>query len=419
MRKNVLLLIVSLALGFTACNKVKTDTSSNGDFTVDTDIAALQQRLTILDEPVVFNTNKSTQATLVANWNLAPHFYAKTDDGLNNYEFLSASSVAEDGNGHVYVGFHDRGDLWFGEVVQVDETAGTNITGAVHSNVVDVNDLEINGTTIYIAGESRNRGAEALKMSLTAGSGVLVTPSGVGMPIWGASGNSVTLVGSKLWVSAGGSNNANMHGGLAILDLGASPADPVYLVEQDNGKHFDADNDYGLWIQGNNPSQTNLYIYQNLSTGGTTEYRDGTNSLPKLPFPVTAFGKNAVDVDGDVAYVAMGASGVFRVELATANTPGDYTRYFNSGNLGFANGVATDGYFVYVANGADGLIVLSMDLQTEIGRWNGTTRSTTTSDDNGSCNYVAVAGAQTDATSARELFVAFGRGGLTKITFTS
>lgn len=428
MRKNVfILLIVSLALGFTACNKVKTDTSSNSDFAVDNDLAALQQRLVIYNEPLNWsNTNKSSQALgdLTLEWNLMPHVFAITDDGNLDADYLSASSVAEryDAvNGeHVYVGFHDRASQFYGEVVQVDPANGDReayVSGAVYSNLVDVNDIEIAGDFLYVAGESYKRGAEALKMAINTSSGVLSAPVTVGMPIWGVSANSVTKVGDELWVSSGGSNDPNMEGGLAVLDLVGS-ADPNFLVLQDNGKHFDADGDFGLWIQGNNASETNMYIFQTLTAPSTRFdwYTVGTGTvLPKLDAPVTAYGKNAVDVDGTYAYVAMGAAGVYKVDLSVGATTGNYVKYFDPANLGFANGVATDGTYVYVANGSDGLIVLNATTMTEVGRWNGTT-TLGTYDSNGSCNFVAVG--EPDGTDVI-LYVAFGRGGLVKLRMST
>lgn len=425
MRKIILLLIVGFAVSFIGCNKLGTDpaTSTKSQFVLDTDLTALQERLVILNQSVDFVTpTKATAAfDLTVDWNLLSPFQA---NGATDY--LSASSVVHDGDDNVYVGFHDRDKQFYGEIVHVLE--GTNagvpatVSYSLYSETIDVNDLEIDiaNNALYLAGESNLRGAEALKIDLT--SGVLGTPYTIGMPIFGASGNSVTRIGTdKLWVSSGGENATGLYGGLIELDLtNSTPAIEPFIIGErhQNAKHFDADGAYGLWIQGYQ-TETGLYVFQNLTDPNTATMSIGqpTSTAKITEGPVTPLGKNAIDVEGDFGYVALGEWGVFKVDLVTS--PGSYSKYFKSYNEGFANGIATDGNFVYVANGADGLIVLTMDL-VEVGRWNGNTRAGTTSIDNGSCNYVAIG----DVTGVlgtdyvAELFVAFGRGGLMKLTFT-
>ena len=421
MKKVIFILVVSVALVFTACSKIQTDTyEAPSSFVADNDIAALQQLLTVYNTPIEWTESnfKATQATIILNWTLAAHANATTAPGDLDYQgssntFLSASSVAESVS-HVYVGYHDYGSQFYGEILSVTKAAAATVSGAVHSNLVDVNDLEIDAPNniLYIAGESFKRGTEALKMTLNTGSGVLSNPLGIGMPVWGASGNSITVVGNRVWVSTGGTNSATMTGGLIILDPSpTNPVDPVILVTQDNGKHFDRDGDYGLWIQGNNSGRTNLYVFQHLTT--SNDYYNASN-VPYIAKNVTPYGKNAVDVHGTNGYVALGEDGVYKIDLSGATPGGVLSHYDDASNTGRANGLATDGTYVYVAHGADGLIVLDMNL-IELARWNGNV-SPGTSDDNGSCNYVAVGREST--TGSKVLYVAFGKGGLRKITFT-
>jgi len=409
MRKNVFLLIVSLALTFTACNKVKTDIE-NGQFVLNTNTAALQDRVSVVNEPLDFvtSTTKSTAVTysLQNIWNVAPALTTQ-----------SASSVAIDGT-DVYVGFHVRGNTYNGEILKVSQSSTLTLASwGLSSTLVDINDLEYNASdnALYIAGESDKRGAEALMINL-ASSGVSNTPSTLGMPIFGASGNSVTRItagtNELLWVSAGGTQVSNSQGGLMELDLAATtPADPSTIKLANEAKQFDSDGAYGLWIYGNG-SYTFFNVF-NALTNTTKSLRQAYTSTI-INKPVTDYGKNAVDVKGTVGYVAMGAAGAYKIDLA--GVPGaTLATYYDAANLGLANGIATDGTYVYVAHGADGLIVLKASDMSEVGRWNGTTRSGTTEFNNGSCNYVAV-GATTGTTT--DLFVAFGTGGLMKLQFT-
>lgn len=428
MRKIILLLIVGFAVSFVGCNKLGTDpsTSTKSQFILITDVGALQKRITFVNEPLDFVTsaNKSTAAityTLIDVWNLASPVIGTAPNTVT----LSASSIATAGT-DVYVGFHVRGSSYSGEILKIaqNDTYAPDVTFGLSSDLVDVNDLEFNvaDDALYIAGESELRGTEALKLSL-ATSGV----TAIGLPIFGASGNSVTRIstatGEYLWVSAGGSNNSNMQGGLMELDLASvTPNDPATIISQDNAKHFDHDGDNGIWIYGNNGTVTSARIFNNLTSTSETTRRAYVN-LEITDAGVTDYGKNAVDVEGTDAFVAMGAAGAYRIQLT--GTPGVTSKYNDLTKSGLANGIASDGTYVYVAHGEDGLIVLDITLGTVIGQWNATTLTGTTAIDNGSCNFVAVGDitVETDTpqagetTTTTELFVAFGRGGLMKLDF--
>lgn len=416
MRKIILLLIVGFAVSFVGCNKLGTDPLTESQFLLNTDVAALQKRITIVNAPLDFvtSTNKSTAVgtyTLTDVWNLAPAATVQ-----------SASSVAIDAN-DVYVGFHVRGGIYSGEIAKITQSdAGTvDAVFALTSSLIDVNDLEVNiaDNYLYVAGESKARGGEALKIDL-ATSGVTEF---VGMPIFGASGNSVTRItaGTEnfLWVSSGGTTNSKSEGGLIELDLAATTTPDridASVVDAYEAKHFDADGDKGLWIHGVG-SDTYLYVFENLTSTTESLRRGYTRAITPLNgVAVTDYGKNAVTVDGNFGYVALGYAGAYKVNLA--GTLGSIAGHYEyNKNTGRANGIATDGTYVYVAHGADGLIVLDKTTMNEVGRWNGTTTFGTL-DHNGSCNYVAV-GAVTGAApnTTTELFVAFGQGGLMKLKF--
>lgn len=417
MKKNVLLLLtIVLAVSFSACNKIQTDTVDiNSSFVVDYDLTALRPLLVINNTPLEWTslTTKSTQVDydLVLDWTLSSPLLANG----GTVDPLSASAVEEQGD-YVYVGFHDYGDEFYGSIIVIEKDR-TIVTGAAHSDLIDVNDLEINETlfanTLFIAGESNARGSEALKMATSSGATVLSAAETIGMPIFGASANSITAVDSTVWVSCGGTNGQQMKGGLIILDQHVSPVDPETLFTQDNAKHFDADGSLGLWVHGNNGDETKFYVFDNLPNKTWEVAALGSSGTP---VDVTAWGKNAVDVEGDFGYVALGDNGVYKINLVAA--PGSVAEHFDLSEIpgahaGLANGVKTDGDYVYVACGADGLVILDMDLNF-IGQWNGD--SSVNSDNNGSCNYVDV-GVESTSTS-KVLYVAFGVGGLRKITLT-
>lgn len=437
MRKIILLLIVGFAVSFVGCNKLGTDPATNSRFTADTDLTALQQLLTVQNTPLewtnVANSTKSTQTIgLTLNWTFDSPKKANGTSGVNG-DPLSASAVEEDGN-FVYVGFHDYDSEIYGAIIALKKD-GSLVAASIHSDLIDVNDLEIgtDPTTLYVAGESNARGAEALKVSINTTSGVLGLDQSLGMPIFGSSGNSVTVVNNTdLLVSVGGRNQARDGvGGLMVIDL-VGNNDPYSLYDsKEDVKQFDADGVNGIWIrQGATNTTVFMYIFNNLtndySVVGGSPFALGTAGIPAS---VTNLGKNAIDVAGNYAYMALGESGVYRVDLTSA-TPGSTSarfnlhEYFLANNIGnqwtggYANGIKTDGTYVYVAYGADGLVVLNMDL-TFVAQWNGDDPvSGATADNNGSCNYVDIGNESvyTSGGTGVVLYVAFGVGGLRKIT---
>lgn len=423
MKKNVLLLLIIMAVSFSACNKIQTDTVDDSSFVKISDLAALNDLIIDINVPVEwtkYNSNyKSTQAFgLVNNWTASsPHLANGSSD------YLSASCV-EESAGYIHVGFHDRGDEFYGQIITLDDSGDVEdnspvaVVDAIYSERIDINDLEISRIDtdkLWVAGESNRRGAEALSLKIS--SGVISTMVDV-MPIFGASANSITSVGegelTQIWVSSGGKTQNNILGGLIALDLDGNKLDEQVM---DNAKHFDADGTKGLWLYGNNTTESRFWIFDNLPTWDHIEYIVPNNAL------VTSLGKNAVDLEGDFAFIAMGKFGVYKIALIEITIDGTlYTkgssvaRYYVNTNVGFANGVKTDGKYVYIAHGADGLIICDMDLEF-IGSWDGTTNGNESA---GSCNYVDIS----DATSSgalgetRVLYAAFGRGGMHKLTLS-
>lgn len=447
MRKIILLLIVGFAVSFTACNKLQFNKDTSDPRIIkNPDPAALASRLIIVNQPVVWNNNtKSTSAVIfdaTVEWNLE-----SMQNPYGAQDFLSASSVEFD-NDIVYVGFHDRGAEFYGNLVAIHKLKNGGVSnndfklGEIQFETIDINDVEMANGKLWVAGESFKRGSEGLRFDVTVdGSGVpdLTAASTLIMPISGVSANSITSIGNEVWISSGSAVNGSNNGGLLVVDATATDPQtiPYLKIERENAKHFDAEGDFGVWLFGNGTGVSHMYLY-NLAEleGDPSRYVDVKNA--GLAYGVTAFGKNAVDVwiddraadansdDGrtaaDVtafpnghpyAFCAMGADGVIKVDLATTPMSVVYDTD-ESGMFGLANGVKTDGTYVYVAHGADGLLVYSMDLQTLLASYDGDFNGDTNTSD-GSCNYVDIE--EIDANNST-LYAAFGRGGMVKISIT-
>ena len=432
MRKIILLLIVGLAVSFTACNKTKIE-SGTDQYIKNPDPAALAQRFTEVNMPVQWsNTNKSTQLAMSATviWNLQSMTASIALAGGTTYgsgDFLSASCVDEydDGIGgpsRIVVGFHDRGPEFFGNLVSLnfDYNATTPDLDEIVTPYSDFNDLEVMDDALWTAGEGFIRGAEVNKFDFVAPTApatawVLAATASLELPIFGASANSIYYndITDDIWISSGSANNGLNDGGLIVLDALNPGADPVHKQIRDNAKHFDGEaGGFGLWLYANSPTISTVHIYNMLNYGFTSH---------DIGYAVTSLGKNAVDVFGNVAYLAMGADGVVRIDLDGSDTGIGTVSAASVNSLtgepnfyGLANGVKTDGIFVYVAHGADGLVVYDMDLNYQAS-WDGDFNGDQNNND-GSCNYLDIAPGSTATTAT--LYVAFGRGGMNKIDIT-
>lgn len=228
MRKVVFLLIASLAIAFTACNKEKINKVNPADISVNLDKAALQQRVELINAPLALNTFKSgadytpvpelwaiakiaagDRTYSVYHWvdvdgaatiyrttatNVAPvvtipatptvpqhdiTLVANTTDfGAGGEESITATlSMTGAGvgtnNGHQYAYFtsHVRGDVFGGEifVVRYNDTDDDDIEAevSIFDNTADYNDLTIDAnTTLWVVGDNNARGAIVRNVTL-------------------------------------------------------------------------------------------------------------------------------------------------------------------------------------------------------------------------------------------------------------
>lgn len=430
MKKNVLLLLIIMAVSFSACNKIQTDVDDS-IFIKNPDPAALAARMTVVNQPVVWNTFKSTSAFVVpavVEWNFA----SIENPNSPAHDYLSATSV-EESSDYIYVGFHDRGEEFYGNLVSIgkikDGGSGSDFRmDEIQFATIDINDIEMAGGFLWAAGESFKRGSEGLRFTVAlTGSGTtevsnISQAATLIMPISGVSANSITSIGDEVWISSGSARNGSNNGGLLVVDATSTdPSNMPFLnIKRENAKHFDAEGDYGVWLYGNGGDNSNLYLYD-LSVAEGTPNRYEYVKDQTLTYGVTAFGKNAVDVWIDTdneshpyVFCAMGKDGVIKIDLALTPTTMGVVEYTDeSGMKGLANGVKTDGKYVYVAHGADGLLVYDLELNF-IASWDGDFNADGNNAD-GSCNYVDIA--ESTASSAT-LYVAFGRGGMNKILVT-
>jgi hypothetical protein len=399
MRKNVLLLVVSIALVFTGCNKTKTDIDSSPSrtFKMSTDLTTLSQRFTVVNEPIQWTNYlyKSSQLNPVSfneAWRLQAYQPAGSTDTLS-------VSCVDALNGYVYIGSHlnnykvTPAEAWGGEIAIVDVTGATpSLIGSAYDPITDYNDMEITSAdpnNLWIAGETNNRGAVIYRVGVPAPGFVSAGPA-LEMSIFGTSGNSITRAGADLWVSSATHPTTPTVGG-GLLAINANfPAQTNHTFSVAQAKQFDADGTHGVLLYGSSPVQSYIRVYD---MNNLYSYVD----FPLVGYDVTNLGKNAVDVSQGFAYLAMGDDGVIKVDLTT----GAVVNHFQNFGKGLANGVKVDGTYVYVAYGQGGFYLLDKTDLSAVGHW----------DTVYSCNYVAIDPVELPATS-NHVYLANGRAGL-------
>ncbi|RLD38594.1 MAG: hypothetical protein DRI74_03350 [Bacteroidetes bacterium] len=396
MRKNVLLLVVSLALVFTGCNKTKTDidTSTDRTFEMNNDLASLSERFMVVNEPIewtnyIYKSSQLNPVSFNEDWRLLPY--------ISGTDTLSASCV-DALSGFVYVGSHlnnykvTPAEAWGGEIAIVD-LSGPSLVGSAYDPLVDYNDMEISSSdpnNLWITGENDKRGSVILRVDVSALPPFVSAGPTLEMSIFGTSGNSITVAGSDLWVSSATHPTAPTIGGGLLAINKNFPAQTNYSFAVAQAKQFDADGTHGVLLYGNSPTQSYIRVFDMNNLYSFVDY-------PLSGYDVTDLGKNAVDVSQGYVYLAMGDDGVIKVDLATGNVTHQFLNY----GKGNANGVKVDGTYVYVAYGQGGFYLLDKTDLSAVGHW----------DTVYSCNYVAIDPVELPATS-NHVYLANGRAGL-------
>lgn len=396
MKKLIFMMIIFTSLIFGGCNKFNGNENLVRNFDMNTDLASLSERFTIVNEPITWaNDNFKSSSSVGFNevWRLESYIDANNDT-------LSASSV-EIIDGIIFVGSHLNNyksasiNGTGGEIAIISSVNGITPTliGSAYDAVTDYNDMEIgknDPTNLWIVGDNNSRGAVILKVGLPAPGFVSAGPT-LEMPIFGTSGNSITAKGNQLWVSsATHSTNPVNGGGLMVLQQDV-PDQYSYSFTVAQAKQFDSDGAFGVLLYGESSTKSWIRVFDMDSP--TFDFTD----YPLNGYDVTSLGKNSVDVNGGFAYLAMGDDGIIKVNLAT----GVIVKSFKSTGKGMANGVKTDGQYVYVAYGQGGFYLLDKTSLIAIGHWN----------TEYSCNYVEIDPVEQPANS-NHIYLANGRAGL-------
>ena len=359
MRKGNLFLVGVASLAILASCQ-KEDANSNNTPTstmrVNDNSEELNKRVTVYNEPIQL-TNKRNAPDYIKVASVAPNSI-----GGNQ---LSATSVGFKAN-KVYVTYHVRGANYGAELLTFNVSDHDNpwVDQSVTNVDADFNDLSVSSQNIWLAGGMR-RGAMAWKMPLTS----FNEPTGTAdweLKLESSSANSIERVDNasphEIWITSG------RTGGLFVADAITPDGWLHSRAAVNNAKHFDAEGSVGVLFDGEGAvSSIDVYDLDN-PYSFTTYY---------LNVDATLFGKNAIRVEeaSNTVFIAAGDDGVLQVDLSN----GDIINEYNHGGIGLANSLDYDDDYVYVANGADGLLIIDRATFQLEGQYAF----------DGSCNYVA------------------------------
>ena len=296
-------------------------------------------------------------------------------------------------NGKLYVSYHTNGST-FGGNLEVASVSGNTISilqsAKDNNSELDYNPLTVAGNKVYVAGSSKKDGGLVAAIDLT-GNGELSTTSAKVSYIdkdaakhQGYDANCVTTYG----------NNVIAATTRGYEVFGNDFASHIYVATSGKAKHLAVANNkiYGLNFTSGEDAQIQEFDNANLVNGSSF-------AVGKI---APDYAKNVIAVDGTDVYVCKGENGVARYDangnqtwawaVPTMKNPTDRDKLGLT--KGYANGLAVDNQYVYVACGGYGVVVLNKATGEEICHRQSQTGK--------SANYVAV-----DETG--NIYVAYGQ----------
>lgn len=301
-------------------------------------------------------------------------------------------------NGRAYVSYHTNDELYDNtpngalRIFDIQNHTAPSLISEAIFNKVEFNGIDIASDKLYAVGGDKD-GARLVETKLSDGTFITGDLSYFQThKIPGVAAKNSFIYNNMLWLVSGGAN-----GGFFKLDpssinydvsetLYADGARSKYTVHNNRVQAFLAIEEGGAYLR-----------ISNIDGSNVKEYRYST-LIQKINT-----GKNTMAIDDNYVYLALSDRGLAKIELATGKLiaefkPNTYRIAAESPKVfkenGLTNGVAVNDCFVFLANGADGVIVLEKDNFNVVGSFKLAE----------SANYVYVKDGL--------LFVATGRNGL-------
>lgn len=380
--KHFSLLLIATCLLFLSCKKDKIN-PENSVSNVTLTNAGLENRVT-------YFWNKIEPFPKSANDDIVFYHIADVASPVVNGETCSATGMEIVGN-LCYVTYHIAGAVYGGaiQVFDISTPANPEMLSELILTDTDFNECTVSNGKLYAVGGrdvyssdfTQNNTKGGILLEITLGSGGLLSNNFRWAVLPSYSGNSVNVVGNYLFVASGSS-------GGGVFTLNKSDLSLVQSDYFDNAKFCDVKNDQ--------PGEK-MIVLQGYPEAKLHEYSAGPDNITGktihdiLSQNVPYNGKAVVHIDNDDVYVCTGANGLMAFHTSSLSTP---FLEFESPGTGNANGVDTDGEFIYIANGLEGLIIVNKDDLT----------IHTIFSYNGSSNFVQANG--------EYIFISNGKGGL-------
>lgn len=406
MKKIIIFKLFLFLAALSACVKENPDRIVK--FQINIDSVELNQRMSY---PMVPITLKQPKASDVVGFLLVGDAQSPSING----QVLSASSVIFENN-KAYVTYNLRGEDFGGAIVvyNLSNTMQPTINSQIIFEDVDINiaSFKKNTNKIYLGGSHRTLGGVIIPVNVDGQGGIntsqtlQVTPIGETPSV-----NGIVQVGNRLIISAG-----NTNGGFWSLNQGSLGVADYILI--DGSKSVAYNNGSGnsnwftgliapspsqnaslkIWNGGNNPTLANP---RTINIGLPAYHQNVEPDYDRLGKLYMFMKKN-----DNICYVPLGANGMraFDVSPYSLNTAVVYESPADMLTIGNTNSVSVDNHYIYLANGADGVLFAkpptSGRIIDVIGIWDN-------SEYPGSANFVA--------SNNTHVFVAKGKEGGLKI----
>ncbi len=353
MKKLIFVLFAVTAL-LVSCSKEDAPTFTNEDgIVLNNNSAELSKYIKIINEPLVLNGGLKSGPifTLVAEAE------SPTINGIK-----TSASYVHRRYQKVYVTYHIRGAEYGGaiRVFDISDPVNPTIVSEMDFARIDINACDINegGSTLYLAGSHKAKGAVVLKLDIDANGVITSTPADVTLLKVGDafSANGIIQADDFIHVSAG-----NSVGGVYVYDRTSliysnsdlySGAKFVAANGRTSGKKL-----VSLQVEPTT-NDAALHVYTIGSFASTLNILPIGNIIHQNVEPENAdFGKATLFMrpDDNICYVSMGMNGMKAVDISTSSVV--YESPMGMITYGNTNAVSADANYIYMANGAQGLYI--------------------------------------------------------------
>jgi len=271
-------------------------------------------------------------------------------------------------NGFAYVSYHTN-DQTFGDapngslrVFNIQSQNAPSLIAEAIFNNAEFNGVDVNDNKLYAVGGNK-AGARMFTANLKQGTFEPNLESFSPYKLPSVSAKNSFVQGDNVWVVSG-----NTNGGLFTLNASNNYIS-AKVQEKEGAKYVAQNGTKQAFFAANN---TGAYLrIASIDGSGAVEY-----TYPNLIQNVKD-GKNVITMDDKYVYVALSDKGVakFSLQDGTMKDHFEPNQYRVAGNKifkknGLTNGVAVNDCYLFLANGADGVIVLNKETFNVIGSFN-------------------------------------------------